>query len=158
MKKNQLSIPYTLIDRNDFDSELKELEIQAVAAAQKAYAVYSRFLVGAAVLLDNGEIIAGSNQENAAYPSGTCAERTTLFYAGSLYPESGVRKMVLVAISDGKRVEQISPCGACRQVIMETAVRHHPYPIYMIGEKQAILLDDCRSLLPFGFDGSDLPE
>lgn len=158
MGREILKIEYDKIARADFDAELLLLEKKALEVAQAAYAKYSRFYVGATLLLDNGEVITGSNQENAAYPSGICAERTAIYYAGAQYPNVGIKKMVLVALSDGKRVEQISPCGACRQVIMESVVRYHSYPIYMVGDAHAIVLSDARYLLPFGFDGSDLPE
>ena len=81
------SIPYKTLDRSELSSKDLQLEERALEAAQKAYAPYSRFHVGAAVLLANGEIVTGSNQENAAYPSGTCAERTALFWAGAQWPE-----------------------------------------------------------------------
>lgn len=158
MKKELFTIDYTRIPRAEFDDELRMLEQSAEQAALKAYAPYSRFNVGAALLMDNGEIVVGSNQENAAYPSGICAERTAIYYAGAHFPDVGIKKLVLVAITGGRRVEEISPCGACRQVIMESSMRHHAYPVYMVGVDSAIVLADCRFLLPFGFDGKDLPQ
>lgn len=158
LQENTLVIPYKLILREDFSEELRLLEASAVEAAQKAYAPYSHFSVGAAVLLRSGRIVQGSNQENAAYPSGLCAERTALFSAGALYPNDPVEKLLIVAISKGKRVETITPCGACRQVLMEVSTRFaHPFQVIMAGEIRAIVLTDNRLLLPFAFDGSDLP-
>ena len=127
--------------------------------ARNAYAPYSRFRVGAALLLSNGVVVVGSNQENAAYPSGLCAERTALFAAGAQYPNEAVEILLLVAFSEEDRVESITPCGACRQVLMETSSRHQkPFKVIMVGKEQALVLHDNRGLLPFAFDGSDLPD
>lgn len=113
----------------------------AKEASTRAYAPYSCFSVGAAALLDNGEIIEGSNQENAAYPSGICAERTTLFYAGARYPDSAVRKLAIAAMKDGAYIAlPTAPCGACRQVILETENRYDsPIEILLYGEEKHIL-------------------
>ena len=154
-----LSIPYERIQRKDFDATLLRLEKAAVEAARNAYAPYSRFRVGAALLLSNGVVVVGSNQENAAYPSGLCAERTALFAAGAQYPDEAVEILLLVAFSEENRVESITPCGACRQVLAETSSRHQkPFKVVMAGKEQALVLHDNRGLLPFAFDGSDLPE
>lgn len=154
-----LSIPYERIQRKDFDATLLRLEEAAVEAARNAYAPYSRFRVGAALLLSNGVVVVGSNQENAAYPSGLCAERTALFAAGAQYPDEAVEILLLVAFSEENRVESITPCGACRQVLAETSSRHQkPFKVVMAGKEQALVLHDNRGLLPFAFDGSDLPE
>lgn len=150
------TIPYKTLDRSELSEQDRRLEERALEVAQKAYAPYSRFRVGAAVLLANGEIVTGSNQENAAYPSGTCAERTALFWASAQWPDVAVERLAIVAINSAGRVPFISPCGSCRQVIMETATRFHPFPILLMGEEKTILLKDCRYLLPFGFDGSAL--
>lgn len=150
------SIPYKTLDRSELSSKDLQLEERALEAAQKAYVPYSRFHVGAAVLLANGEIVTGSNQENAAYPSGTCAERTALFWAGAQWPNVAVERLAIVAVNASGRVPFISPCGSCRQVIMETATRFHPFPVLLMGQEQTLLLEDCRYLLPFGFDGSAL--
>lgn len=154
-----LSIPYERIQRKDFDATLLRLEEVAVEAARNAYAPYSRFRVGAALLLSNGVVVVGSNQENAAYPSGLCAERTALFAAGAQYPNEAVEILLLVAFSEEDRVESITPCGACRQVLMETSCRYQkPFKVIMVGKEQALVLHDNRGLLPFAFDGSDLPD
>nr|WP_314749550.1 cytidine deaminase [uncultured Porphyromonas sp.] len=151
-----LQVPYSTLTHDELSLLDLELEQRALEAAKKAYAPYSHFHVGAAVLLANGEIVTGSNQENAAYPSGTCAERTALFWASAQWPDVPIDKLLIVAINDGGRVPFISPCGSCRQVIMETATRFHPFPILLCGGEQTICIDDCRLLLPFGFDGSAL--
>ncbi len=151
-----LQVPYSTLTHDELSPLDLELEQRALEAAKKAYAPYSHFHVGAAVLLANAEIVTGSNQENAAYPSGTCAERTALFWASAQWPDVPIDKLLIVAINDGGRVPFISPCGSCRQVIMETATRFHPFPILLCGGEQTICIDDCRLLLPFGFDGSAL--
>ena len=140
-------------EMNEADRHLLE---QAKLATNNAYANYSKFYVGAALLLADGSVVIGANQENAAYPSGTCAERTALFWAGAQWPDVAVERLAIVAINSAGRVPFISPCGSCRQVIMETATRFHPFPILLMGEEKTILLEDCRYLLPFGFDGSAL--
>ncbi|WP_373763410.1 cytidine deaminase [Porphyromonas loveana] len=155
MQRKTLTTPYDTIPRAEFSANLLRLEEAAVQAARSAYAPYSHFSVGAAALLDNGEILAGSNQENAAYPSGLCAERTVLFYAGARYPDAAVQEMVVVAFSATGRVPLITPCGACRQVMMEVCSRHRPFPVLMIGADEAVRVADARFLLPFAFDGSD---
>lgn len=153
------SIPYQKIQREAFSPMLLKLEEAAVQAAQNAYAPYSHFYVGAAVLLEDGTIVTGSNQENAAYPSGLCAERTALFAAGAQYPHLAVEHLALVAFAGKERVALITPCGACRQVLMEVSMRFNkPFAVTMIGRDYAISLQDNTYLLPFAFDGKDLPE
>lgn len=155
MKKQHI-IDYDLVERSELSPIERKMEDLAVEAAKNAYVPYSKFQVGASVLLENGEIISASNQENAAYPSGICAERNALFYAGSLYPNVAVEELVVVAINEDGRVETISPCGACRQVLMETSVRFKPFKVLLAGAEKIIVLKDNKTLLPFGFDGSDL--
>lgn len=104
---------------NELPGQLMALKDSALEAANTAYAPYSNFQVGAAVLLSNGEIIKGSNQENAAYPSGLCAERVALFYAHSIYPGASVDMLAVIAVSKGEIANTISPCGACRQVMID---------------------------------------
>lgn len=134
----------------------KELVEKAIAIAQDAYVPYSTFHVGAAVRLENGVIVTGSNQENAAYPSGTCAERTALFYANAKYPNVAVQEMAVVAIYHGEIQDQISPCGSCRQVMAEVATRFRPYRVLLVGKDTTKILPDNRLLLPFTFDSSAL--
>ncbi len=98
MKEINITTSFTIFDNlNELPTEIQDLMNQAVEIRKKAYAPYSKFRVGAALLLDNGKIILGSNQENAAYPSGLCAERTAIFYAGSAYPEAKILKMAITA-------------------------------------------------------------
>ncbi len=145
------------------EGELNEVEQELVAAAKEAtfrsYAPYSRFCVGAAALLDNGEIVTGNNQENCAYPSGLCAERTTLFYANSRYPDVPVRTLCIAArdSSGSFTKEPISPCGACRQVMLETEHRFgHPMQVMLFGTNGIYFIDSAQDLLPVGFDQDSL--
>lgn len=144
--------------------ELTEAEKKLIDAAKEAsnrsYAPYSRFQVGAAVRLAGGVLVSGSNQENAAYPSGTCAERTTLFYANSQYPDRAVEALAIAAQTGGKFIEHpTAPCGACRQVILETEERYrYPIRIYLYGTDEVYIVESIRSLLPLCFGKSDLPE
>lgn len=132
----------------------RELVERAKQQALTAYAPYSHFKVGAAVLLDNGEIITGSNQENAAYPSGICAERTVLFYANARYPQTSVQAIAIAAYNEGHYLMQpISPCGACRQVMLETEQRYggRPIDVLLYGEEAVYLIKGAEALLPFSF-------
>lgn len=126
----------------------------AIAAREKAYAPYSQFLVGAALLLDNGKILSGSNQENASYPSGLCAERTAIYYAGAQYPEAQIRSIAISARAMNKVTSKpIPPCGACRQAIAEYEIRQKtPIEIYFMGERGEVMKSDSlENLLPLLF-------
>lgn len=131
------------------------LMLEAIATRKKAYAPYSNFKVGVAIELDNGEIILGSNQENAAYPSGLCAERVAVFYAGSLYPEAKIIQMTITAASGNSVTDTpIPPCGACRQSIAEYEIKQNtPIEIYFMGETGPVFKSDSlKNLLPLLFD------
>jgi cytidine deaminase len=144
---------------SELDQEVIDLMDQAVKAREKAYAPYSKFYVGAALLLDNGEVITGSNQENASYPSGLCAERTAIYYAGAKYPKAQILKMAVTAASQlNKTAEPIPPCGACRQAIAEYEVKQdEPIEIYFMGETGAVALSkSLANLLPLVFDKASL--
>ena len=147
---------------NSFDHLDKTEQLLFTKATKQmdfAYAPYSSFYVGAALLLDNGEIILGSNQENASYPLCMCAERVALFSAANLYPDAKGVKMAIVAKNPKMSIEKaIPPCGACRQVILEFENRFK-------GQLCILLKDDlgkyykfqsARDLLPLAFDGSFL--
>lgn len=124
----------------------------------KAYAPYSNFLVGAAVLLSNGQIIAANNQENAAYPSGLCAERVAVFSAMANYPSEDI---VAIAVSaSGLKSEPVPPCGACRQVILEYETRSKRAIKVIFGhpDSKIRIINSIALLLPFSFDFSHLPE
>lgn len=140
---------------SELPQDLQELMEKAVDARKNAYAPYSKFRVGAALLLDNGKVVIGSNQENAAYPSGLCAERVAVFHAGAAYPEARILKMAISAAADEKVVaEPIPPCGSCRQAIAEYEIRQAmPIEIYFMGETGKVLKSDSlKNLLPLVFD------
>jgi len=139
------------------EGELSSSEVELVRRAKQvlttSYSPYSHFRVGAAVLLENGEIISGSNQENGAYPSGLCAERVALFYAGAKYPKVPVVSIAIVASYMDEIVQTpISPCGACRQVMIEYRnIGAKPYSVIMVGHGKIVKVEDVRFLLPFSF-------
>ncbi len=143
---------------NELDEQDQVLVHQAIEAASDAYAPYSNFHVGAAVLLDNGVIIKGNNQENAAYPSGLCAERVALFAANAQYPDVPVVAMAIVAMKDGQLTDTaVTPCGACRQVMIETEVRfEHPIKVILYGKENILVVDSVRELLPLSFTSTKL--
>jgi cytidine deaminase len=135
--------------------EVKTLMERAVAIRKTAYAPYSKFRVGAALLLDNGEVVLGSNQENAAYPSGLCAERVAVFQAGALYPDAVIVRIAISAAADEKIVNSpIPPCGSCRQAIAEYEIRQErPIEIWFMGEEGKVYKSDSlKNLLPLMFD------
>ena len=149
----------------EYDSvyELTDQEQELMKAAQKsrdrAYAPYSSFYVGAALLLKNGKIITGNNQENIAYPSGLCAERTAIFSAGACYPNEAVEIMAISAKSKKFKVANpISPCGACRQVIAEYEFRHsNNIKILLMGEMGSVyVVASIKALLPLVFEENRL--
>ena len=143
----------------ELPKDVQDLMEQAIEARDKAYAPYSKFKVGAAVLLDNGQVIPGSNQENASYPSGLCAERTAIFYAGAMYPDAKFLKIALSAKSLNHRViSPIPPCGSCRQAIAEYEVKQEsPIEIFFMGETGKVVKSpSLKELLPLIFDNSYL--
>ena len=153
MRKEQRVIESEIYAVEELDSTYRRLYEAAFEAAGRAYAPYSGFQVGAALLLANGEIVTGSNQENIAYPSGLCAERTALFYAGARYPGVAVQVLAVAAVKDGVRQPGVSPCGACRQVMVETEMRSGaPIRILLCGRESATLFYGIRSLFPYCFD------
>ena len=127
---------------------------KAFEAMEKAYAPYSKFKVGAALLLEDGQIIQGNNQENIAYPSGLCAERVALFHAGAQFPGIAVDLICIVAKGDLMPISQLlSPCGACRQVMLESENRQNkPIRIILVNQdNRTMCIDSVQNLLPFGF-------
>ena len=148
---------YKLYAYEELTEQDRQLIDAAKQATERSYAPYSNFRVGAAALLANGTIITGTNQENAAYPSGLCAERTALFYAGSSYPDTAVVALAIAAYTDGTFTRNpIAPCGACRQVMLEVENRHqHPIRTLLYGTEGIYLIEGgTRQLLPLTFDAS----
>ena len=153
MTNETKNIAYTALAEQDLTSAQAQLLNAAKEATTHAYAPYSNFQVGAAVLLDNGEVVTGSNQENAAFPSGLCAERVALFSAHHLYPEAKV-KAIAVAATDHKKAlkNPIMPCGACVQVMSESITRGgEPFEVLLQGEKNILHIPSALDLIPFRF-------
>lgn len=156
MKEITITSKFSVYDSMlELPDDVQSLMNQAIEIRKKAYAPYSHFCVGTALLLDNQKIVLGSNQENAAYPSGLCAERVAVFSAGALYPEAKIIKMVISATSDkNPTLIPIPPCGACRQSISEYEIKQElPIEIYFMGESGSIYKSDSlKNLLPLLFD------
>ncbi|CAD0002836.1 cytidine deaminase [Flavobacterium chungangense] len=156
MKEISITSSFLVFDTlEELPNDIQNLMNQAVAIRKKAYAPYSQFRVGTALLLDNGKTVLGSNQENAAYPSGLCAERVAIFHAGSVYPEAKILKMAITAASDTNQTQApIPPCGSCRQSIAEYEIKQDtPIEIYFMGEIGTIYQSaSLKNLLPFMFD------
>lgn len=158
MTKNILEIAYTsYASLDELSSEDRELAEAAVKAIGGSYAPYSKFNVGAAVRLSDGKIISGANQENAAYPSGLCAERTAMFYANANYPDLAMRSIAIAASQGGVLcAEPATPCGQCRQVMAEYQTKGGvPMSILLVGSKVIYKFDNVESVLPFIFDSLD---
>lgn len=144
---------------SNLPEDVKQLMNSAIEARKHAYSPYSKFDVGAAILLDNGKVISGSNQENASYPSGLCAERTAIYYAGATYPKAKMLKMALTASSQNQQtLKPIPPCGACRQAIAEYEIKQdNPIEIYFMGVKGKVVKSkSLANLLPLVFESSVL--
>ncbi|MDR1168754.1 MAG: cytidine deaminase [Heliobacteriaceae bacterium] len=158
MKNLNISTKISVCSYEELNPGEKLLIDQAKEAALRAYAPYSGFHVGASVLLANNEIITGNNQENAAYPSGLCAERTALFYANSRFSDEAVVAVAVAAYTkDDFTDEPVTPCGACRQVILETQNRYkHPVRILLYGKKTVYLIEKISDLLPLSFDAESM--
>jgi cytidine deaminase len=149
----------TIESYDELDETEKKLFDAAKNAREKAYAIYSDFYVGCAILLENGEIITGNNQENAAYPSGLCAERTTIFWTSANFPNVKIKKLFVIgAPKNVIKSTPIPPCGACRQTILEYEAKQKvEIKIYFASPKGLIYkTKSIRDLLPFSFDSSFL--
>lgn len=153
----------TLIQECSFDElseKDKELVNEAKNATTRAYAPFSNYHVGAAILMGNGKIVVGSNQENAAYPSGLCAERTAAFYASTSNPGQPFKKIAIAAWTkpeegksweDGFQRNPVSPCGGCRQALIEYEHLYSNIEVILYGKEKIYILPSVASLLPFGF-------
>jgi cytidine deaminase len=159
MKTTEIKIVvYEFENIGELPENDQHLLIEARRITALAYAPYSGFHVGAAILLENGMIITGNNQENSAYPSGLCAERVALFYANANYPDSKVKTIAISAAKNGILVnESVKPCGSCRQALAETEVRFEtPIRIILDGQDSILVLHGVESLLPLSFSKKDL--
>ena len=155
METKRLDITYQEYSSlEEMPLEDRQLSLAAIDAMKRAYAPYSNFFVGAAVLLDDGTVVTGANQENAAFPSGICAERTAMFSAGASYPD---RAMVSIAVAGGAGgaldPEPASPCGACRQVMAQYQTKGgRDMSIILVGDGRILKFSRVDDLLPFIFD------
>ena len=156
MKEITITTKFSSFDSlQELPADIQALMEQAITIRKTAYAPYSKFRVGAAILLDNGKVVLGSNQENAAYPSGLCAERVAIFQAGAVYPDAKIVKMAITAASDtNTTASPIPPCGACRQSIAEYEFKQEQLiEIYFMGEIGVVYKSDSlKNLLPLLFD------
>jgi cytidine deaminase len=143
---------------DELSAEEQQLIERAIQTTRDAYAPYSKFRVGACLLLDNGTFITGNNQENAAYPDGLCAERVAMFAANAMHPGSAVKMMAVAALYQDKFIDQpVYPCGSCRQVILESENRfNQPVRILMYGKAGIHVVKSIKDLLPLSFDSSFL--
>lgn len=160
MIKKDLSFQIFEVDSHaELNPQEQKLVKLAREMTEKAYAPYSEFFVGAAVLLGNGEIITGSNQENGAYPSGLCAERVAVFAASAMFPGVPMKVIAVSAKSTRLKMEEpVSPCGACRQVLLEYEIlQKAPIRVLLAKEDGKILIiEKVHDLLPLSFSGNDL--
>ena len=154
MRELELKSVIKVCNMDELSAEEKHLVELAIEATSRSYAPYSKFHVGAAVRLENGVEIIGCNQENAAYPSGLCAERTALFAAGAQYPDVPVRMLAIAARGTHGELEDepVPPCGSCRQVMIESETRAKAsMRILLYGKKYVYVIDGIRKLMPLTF-------
>jgi cytidine deaminase len=160
MTEKQLTTTIQVFDSiSELPVDIQKLMKDAVEAREKAYAPYSKFKVGAALVLENGSIVKGSNQENASYPSGLCAERTAIYAAGANYPNQKIKTIAITATSEKHDVlEPIAPCGACRQAIAEYEQKQEdPIEIYFTGTSGKVIhVKALLDILPLAFDNKFL--
>lgn len=154
MKPFDITIPVQELQIEELDELRQRLVSLARQYTYRAYAPYSHFHVGAAIALDNGEIICGANQENAAFPSGTCAERTACFAAGAAWPDAKFECIAVAArgVDGAEQSMPVAPCGACRQSLLEyEKLAGHPVEVLLVGAKAIYRLPSVQSLLPLAF-------
>lgn len=154
MRNFDITIPVVEAGYDELSPEEKKLVDAARKATYRSYAPYSKFHVGAAVLLSNGEIVTGANQENAAYPSSLCAERTAAYYAHASHPDATFRMIAIAARgTDGNPLDKpISPCGACRQALLEyETLAKHNVPVILAGKESVYIFRSVSSTLPYCF-------
>ena len=155
MTNKEIKIAYQeFLTLDELEAKDKELAQATIEATELAYAPYSKFNVGAAVLFEDGVIIKGSNQENAAYPSGLCAERTALFYASASRPDKAMTAIAIAAAQNGKICEiPATPCGACRQVMAQYQLKSGlPMMVLLVGAHRIWKFEKVDDLLPLIFD------
>ncbi len=154
MKQIDITIPVTSLSYDELDERQRAIVDLARRYTAHSYAPYSKFRVGAAIRLDNGETVCGANQENAAFPSGTCAERTACYWAGARYPGAKFEAIAIAAIgTDGKELPcPVAPCGACRQALLEyEKLSGHDVEVLLTGAGTIYRIPSVRDLLPLAF-------
>ena len=154
MKDLELNIQIRECQMDELTEDEQFLVTKAIESTNNSYAKYSHFCVGAALLLENGEIVPGCNQENAAFPAGICAERSAIFAAGAQHPDVAVEKLAIAArdATGELTTEPVSPCGTCRQVIIETETRYQkPIRILLYGRRCIYVIDGIKHLMPLSF-------
>ena len=154
MNKKEITTLYDELTYDELSPEERTLVDEAREATSRSYAPYSKFRVGAAIRLDNGIIVPGSNQENVAFPSGTCAERSACFYAHARYPEAKFKMIAIAARgTDGEFIaEPVAPCGACRQALLEyETLAQASVPLLLIVRHKIYRLPSVATTLPFAF-------
>lgn len=158
MVKKTIETKVSIYKFEELSQEFQQLIEKAKSQVNNAYAPYSGFHVGAAVLLENGEIFGANNQENSAYPSGLCAERVAMFYANAQCPNTPVSALAIAAFTNGKFLTSpVTPCGSCRQVLIETEERFDKdITVMLYGTEFVYLLENVKQLLPLRFDKSSL--
>ena len=158
MEKYNISCEVSIYQDNELPQEDRELIELAKGATGHSYSPYSHFQVGAALRLADGTIVTGSNQENASYPLGLCAERTAIFHAQHTYPEQPITAIAIAAFANGHFYpEPISPCGACRQVMLEVEDRYkQPIRVLLYGSDGTHVVESVKDLLPFQFVGDSM--
>jgi len=159
MKKFTIPVVIEEFRDEELPEDVKKLKAAAEEAREKSYSPYSHFRVGAAVLLEDGTIITANNQENAAYPSGMCAERIAIWYAGAQFPDKKIMKLFITARAEDKILDTpVPPCGACRQSIAEYEIKQDsPIEIWFAAEKGPVWRSpSLKNILPLLFDGSQL--
>ena len=153
MSTKRFDFAYTEAPLVELPTSIQTLAEEALKSTSLSYAPFSGFHVGCAVLLDNGEVVVGANQENTSYPCGLCAERVALYNASTLHPKAKIVALAIAARNGDSPTEApVSPCGACRQVLAEYAVRQEsPIGVVMVGQSRTVWVHDARNLLPFAF-------
>ena len=154
MKELEIRPQIWEVQMDELTAEERSLVELAQEGTNRSYSPYSHFHVGAALKLQNGVTFIGCNQENAAFPSGICAERSALFAAGAQYPDQPVVMLAIAARNEeGVFTEHpVSPCGPCRQVLIETETRfHHPVRILLYGQRCVYVVDSIKQLMPLSF-------
>lgn len=154
MKEKKIETTIIEVTFDELDAADRDLVTAARQAISRAYAPYSKFKVGAAIRLDDGTIIEGSNQENAAYPSGICAERTAAFYANSKHPGVPFQAIAIAAIGtdDQPTEDPTAPCCGCRQVLLEyEKLAGHPVKVILAGKDKIYILESVKALVPLAF-------